>query len=216
MRRFRPLFLAALLGLGACRVPLHDDLSQGEANAMAALLIEAGIDASREAERGGLWSVAVPEADFPRAVALIRNAGLPRPAYASLPEVLGEGGLIASPLEERARLHHAAAQELSRTLAELDAVSGARVHVATGAVPLTASVVIRHRGGFGPDAVPLVQRIVADAVDGLSAERVTVALFAGAVQAVPPRRAGGTPWPWWLAGLAVLGAAAAFLWHRRG
>ncbi len=188
MLKFRKLGLAvaAVFALSACRVEVYDKLSQRDANEMTALLILAGVDAKRETQKDGMFAVTVDEDDFAEAVTLIDRSGLPKPDFASMTDVLSDDRLIASPSEERARLNYALAQELSRTVSEIEGVVSARVHLATPSNdPLarrdtesSASVAIHHRDNFASaGVVPRIKVLVANAVDGLEYERVSIALF---------------------------------------
>jgi len=180
------LALIAVLALSACRVEVYDKLSQRDANEMTALLVMAGVDAKRETQKDGLFAVTVNEADFAEAVMLIDRSGLPKPDFASMTDVLNDDRLIASPSEERARLNYALSQELSRTVSEIEGVISARVHLATPSnEPLarrdsksSASVAIHHRSDFGAaGVVPRIKVLVANAVNGLDYDNVSIALF---------------------------------------
>jgi len=180
------LALAAVIALSGCRVEVYDKLSQRDANEMTALLLLAGVDAKRVTQKDGMFAVSVNEEDFAEAVTLIDRSGLPKPDFASMTDVLSDDRLIASPSEERARLNFALAQELSRTVSEIEGVVSARVHLATPSNdPLarrdtksSASVAIHHRNDFGSaGVVPRIKVLVANAVDGLEYERVSIALF---------------------------------------
>jgi type III secretion protein J len=189
MTRFRKLGLAALavLALSGCRVEVYDKLSQRDANEMTALLLMAGVDAKRITQKDGLFAVTVSESDFAEAVTLIDRSGLPKPSFASMSDVLNDERLIASPSEERARLNYALSQELSRTVSEIEGVVIARVHLATpsndplsrrDATDSSASVAIHHRADFAATGVvPRIKVLVANAVDGLDYDRVSIALF---------------------------------------
>ncbi len=188
MFKFRKLGLvvAAVFILSACRVEVYDKLSQRDANEMTALLILAGVDAKRVTQKDGMFAVTVDEGNFAEAVTLIDRSGLPKPDFASMTDVLSDDRLIASPSEERARLNYALAQELSRTVSEIEGVVSARVHLATPSNdPLSrretessASVAIHHRNDFASaGVVPRIKVLVANAVDGLDYERVSIALF---------------------------------------
>jgi len=181
------LAAVAVLALAGCRVEVYDKLSQRDANEMTALLLMAGVDAKRVTQKDGLFAVTVNENDFAEAVTLIDRSGLPKPNFASMNDVLSDDRLIASPSEERARLNYALSQELSRTVSEIEGVVIARVHLATptsdplsrrDATDSSASVAIHHRSDFGAaGVVPRIKVLVANAVDGLDYDRVSVALF---------------------------------------
>jgi type III secretion protein J len=99
-------------------------------------------------------------------------------------EALGEGALVPSRTSEHARLVTGMAGELERSLRDVEGVLAARVHLAVppkdalgiGDTPEapTASVLLRHRGATPPMTQSDIQRLVAGAVPGLSAEEVSV------------------------------------------
>ena len=153
---------------------------------MTAMLLTSGIDAKRKQIKDGSFAVTVGEEDFARAVQIIERSGLPKPQFATIVDVLNDDRLIASPGEERARLNFALSQELSRTVSEVDGVVSARVHIATKREdPLarrsgqsSASVAIHHRKDFNTAGfVPRIKMLIANAVDDLDYDRVSIALF---------------------------------------
>lgn len=195
MRRIT-LLLASLVLLAGCKVEVYDQLSQRDANEMTALLLMAGVDAERTTKKDGTFAVSVAEDEFAQAVTLIGRSGLPKPKFASMTDVLSDDRLIASPSEERARLNYALSQELSRTVSEIEGVVSARVHLATPSDnPLarrdsqsSASVALHHKRDFNTaGVVPRIKVLVANAVDGLDYDRVSIALF--------PTSKATSPWP---------------------
>ena len=203
MQKFRRIGLAVatVLALSGCRIEVYDKLSQRDANEMTALLLQAGVDAKRVTQKDGLFAVTVNEGDFAEAVTLIDRSGLPKPDFASMTDVLSDDRLIASPSEERARLNYALSQELSRTVSEIDGIVSARVHLATPSNdPLvrretqsSASVAIHHRESFSAaGVVPRIKVLVANAVDGLDYDRVSVALFSTLESAAQSPAQGGS------------------------
>ena len=117
---------------------------------------------------------------------LLKKAGLPRERFADLGEVFKKEGMVSSPTEERARFLYARSQELSQTLSQIDGALSARVHVVlpekktptSSGQPASASVFIQHADmiDFAP-YVPKIKSLVSNAIEGLSYEKVTVALF---------------------------------------
>lgn len=194
------ILIPLLLALAACKVELNRGLTEREANEVVAALLRQGIPAERHTDpaardtAGRNVIVQVPQSRFAEAVEVLRAQGLPRQSFVSMGEVFRGDGLVNSPTEERARLIWAMGQELSRTVAEIDGVLAARVHLVLPendalrreATPSSAAVFIRHV----PDApiatlVPQIKLMVASAVAGLSYDRVTVTLVPAAVAATP-------------------------------
>jgi len=100
-------------------------------------------------------------------------------------EVFKGSGLIASPTEERARFVYALSEELSRTISDIDGVLSARIHVVLpkndllrqDTTPSSASVFIRHDARAPmKNLLPQVKMLVANSIEGLSYEKVSVVL----------------------------------------
>ena len=225
--------IALVLLLAACgEQDLYAGLSQRQANEMTALLREAGIEADKESREAGTFAVVAPRARFAEAIEVLKANGYPRDGYDSLGQVFKKEGFVSSPLEERARLSHALSQEIANTIASIDGVVVARVHLsvperdplAEKVTPSSASVFIKHRPGVDLSARQgQIKALVVNALPGLPYDNVTVALFPA--EAAPARAArqpdalGGLgPLLWTVGGLGVLAAlagGAAWAWQRR-
>lgn len=225
------VFVASLLGCGQ-QVELMAGLPATEANEIMAALQNAGVAAQKIPAKEGLATVKVNSSDVGRAVEVMREKGLPRERFAGMGQVFKKEGLISSPLEERARYVYALSQELSSTLSQIDGVVLARVHVvlpdrvAVGesVVPSSAAVFIKHQDGHNLDTLqPLVRRLVANSIPGLTPEKVAIVL----VGAQPSRDKGGASTGWggspamtalWsgllVLALGALGASGYLLWRR--
>ncbi len=228
-----PLAVAALT---ACNEQeLYGQLSERQANEMVAVLRSAGIEADKQGQ-GGVFAIQTARGDFPAAVRALAAQGYPREQYDSMGSVFKREGFVSSPLEERARLVHAMSQEISNTLASIDGVVQARVHLvmperhplADKATPSAASVFIKHRPDKDMTAqVAQIKALVVNSIEGLPYDNVTVALFpAEELPAAPPTKAGAAavatptealPVPLMagtLGGVLLLGGGG-LLWLRR-
>jgi type III secretion protein J len=228
-----PLAVAALT---ACNEQeLYGQLSERQANEMVAVLRSAGIEADKQGQ-GGVFAIQTARGDFPAAVRALAAQGYPREQYDSMGSVFKREGFVSSPLEERARLVHAMSQEISNTLASIDGVVQARVHLvmperhplADKATPSAASVFIKHRPDKDMTAqVAQIKALVVNSIEGLPYDNVTVALFpAEELPAAPPAKAGAAagatptealPVPLMagtLGGVLLLGGGG-LLWLRR-
>jgi len=178
--------LALVLALG-CQAELASGLPDDQASALVVALDQAGISATRELAGGGdevAYRVHVAPDDVADALAIMRAEGLPRDVPAGLSETFGEGSLVPTPTEERARMIAALSGELSRSIEEIDGVLVARVHLAlpeTGRLALDApapqpraSVLIRYRGDLAPYDEASVRRLVAGAIDHMSEADVAI------------------------------------------
>lgn len=229
--------LALLLALAGCKVALHTGLQEQEANEMLAVLLTHSLSAAKEHSGERDWQVLVEESDLGAAVELLREQGLPRSRYVSMGDMFQKQGLVSTPAEERMRYLHALSQELSFTLAQIDGVVAARVHVVVPmndplsdkVRPSSAAVFIKHR----PEVdlrllVPMVKDMVAHSIEGLAHEQVSLSLFAARGSAARPARPspGGVPDAWSptarvllsLLVVAAVGSLAAlpFLLRRQG
>lgn len=196
--------VAALLALAGCgKAELYADLAEPQANEMIAVLQNAGIDASKSPLKEGRWSVAAPEGDFARSVAILRAQGLPRDDFANLGDLFKKEGFVSSPIEERARLIHGLSQELAHTISDIDGVVQARVHLAMPQPdplnqtqkPASASVFIKYRPGV--NMLPhtgQIKALAVNAIEGLAYDRVSVVLFPAQPLPAVPERGWGRDW----------------------
>jgi type III secretion protein J len=188
------VFAAALLS--GCGVELEHGLDERQANQVATLLGSQGIEADKQAEegQGATYKIVVPRAEAGRAFALLEAHDLPRRSERGLAETFAPGGLLPSPVEERARYAAALAAELERTLEGVPGVAAARVHLALPAdEPLvgdsararpTASLLLKGRPTLSESEL---RRLVAGAVHDLQPSDVSVAIAPQVVEpATPP------------------------------
>ncbi|MDA9465004.1 type III secretion system inner membrane ring lipoprotein SctJ [Bradyrhizobium sp. CCBAU 53415] len=226
-RRFRMcLALPLLLPLIGCKADLYTKIQEREANEMLALLLGKGVDAVRVVAKDGTSTIQVEEKQLAYSIDLLNVEGLPRQSFKNLGEVFKGSGLVASPIEERARYVYALSEELSRTISDIDGVLSARVHVVLpkndllrqDTTPSSASVFIRHGSNAKLSALlPQIKMLVANSIEGLSYDKVAVVFVpverapleqsaAPAAAAPQSARTGSMP----LLALAVGGAGAVF------
>lgn len=186
MSRIVYLIVGLCLLTGCETQSLYTQLTEKEANQILALMFSAGMPAEKTRDNDETFSVHTEKTHFAAAMALLQRNGLPPDRYASLGSVFEKEGFVSSPLEERARLNHALSQEISQTIASIDGVLSARVHLAVPEQdPLSqvkqlasASVFIKHRSEMTlDDQVVKIKALVVDGIENLSADNVTVALF---------------------------------------
>jgi type III secretion protein J len=125
----------------------------------------------------------VDDQRFAEAMAILNQRGLPSATYQSLGDVFEKEGIVSSPVEERARFIYAMSQELGRTVAEIDGVLSARVHVVLPETdmlgrdlkPSSASVFIRHDPAAPVDGFTgQIKLLIANSLEGLVYDNVTV------------------------------------------
>lgn len=187
MRRTVACAIAALL-LAGCdsETMLHSGLAEQQANLVMAALMGAGIECHKSPGEEGTWNVSVMQSRFADAVNLLEARGLPRRDYMGVGEVFKKTGMISSPSEERIRFMDALAQDISRTIASIDGVIDARVHVvlpendpfARNALPSSAAVAIRARWDADlTDRIPAIKGLVKNAIEGLAYDKIVVTIF---------------------------------------
>ncbi|NOY91048.1 MAG: secretion protein [Deltaproteobacteria bacterium] len=181
---------AALMLAVACQSTLQGDLSESQANAIVSALHTQHIGATKERDEGGggsetSYRVQVQNDDVGEALNVLRAQNLPAIPERGLEDVFGEGGLVPTVTEERARYVAALGGELSRSLEVMDGVLEARVHIGLPEAHdfaldeerprPRASVLLKHRLGSPPDRAS-VAALVAGAVERLRPEDVAVVL----------------------------------------
>ncbi len=181
------LFLGLTLILSACQTVVLTDVNENSANEAVAHLISQGIMAQKSPGQKGSFSVLVDEADFASSVQALAVEGIPRREYDNLGSIFKKEGVVSTPLEENARLIFALSQEVAGSVALIDGVLAARVHVVlpTGDVfgttktPSSAAVFIKHRDGIPiENEIPRIKKLVENSIEGLKYEDISVFLFA--------------------------------------
>ena len=211
--------LSVVLALTACKSELYTGLTEREANEIVAALIGSGIPASKAPGAEGL-TVMVDDARFGDAMTLLDQRGLPSRKYDSMGDVFAKEGLVSSPTEERARLIYALSQELSRTIAEIDGVLSARIHVVLPEAdmlgrdvkPSSASVFVRYVPTSNIESYSTqIKMLVANSIEGLLYDNITVVMVP-ADEATPAAQAEAMPKLANIAGVWVHPASVARLW----
>ncbi|MEM9067529.1 MAG: secretion protein [Myxococcota bacterium] len=192
--------LGLLLVCFGCEATLATGLTEDEANQIVVALHTQGIGATKgEADGAGdgpRFIVNVAPEEVAPALAVMRADELPQRDAPGLHEVFGEGGLVPTATEERARYVAAIGGELGTSLEAIEGVLDARVHVAipdARRIALDeerprprASVLMKYRGAQPPYDENAVRALVAGAVQGMQLE--DVAVVGVTATAVPERR----------------------------
>ncbi len=224
-----PLALVALLA-GCGDEPLLHDLGERQANEVLVALDEEGVAATKTRQEGteAAWTVSVGRGEGGKAHRLLAARQLPRARPQGLGDVFAQGGLVPTPVEERARWLLALSGELARSVEALDGVVEARVHLGLPAEdPLRpgirpaprAAVLVKCRPAACAslrELEPGLRSLVAGAAEGLAPEAVAVVI--AEASATVPAAAAARPWRLapWLAGLSALAACAvgALAWRE--
>ena len=183
--RLSVLVLFGALALAGCDSELHTNLSENEANQMLAELISHGVQATKTAKGKDGFSISVDSSEMLKALAILKDAGLPRASRESIGKVFQKSGIMSSPFEERVRYIYALGEDLSNTIANIDGVITARVHIVLPEAPQlgqpvkpsSAAVFIKYQPGVDIEYfVPQIRRLVSSSIEGLDYAAVTVVL----------------------------------------
>ena len=180
-----------LLVLGGCKVELYTGVPEQEGNEMLALLLKHGIESEKQPGKDNMVSLFIEEDQTARAVEILSKNGYPQTRFSTINDIFSNDGLVSTPFEERTRYIYGLSQEVSETLSKIDGVLVARVHIvlpteqASGIgskkadYPASASVFIKYNSDYDLDSyIPQMKSIVANAIEGLSYDQVSVSLFA--------------------------------------
>ncbi|HTE55981.1 MAG TPA: flagellar basal-body MS-ring/collar protein FliF [Kofleriaceae bacterium] len=174
------LYFASRGGPEPVYAPLYTGLTPQDAGEIAAELQAQAIPYRLGA---GGSVVEVPAVDVARVRMAMASAGLPRAGGVGF-EIFDEQKFGTSSFVEQVNYRRALQGELSRSIAALDAVDSARVHLAMGRrsvfrdadEPPSASVALKLARGreLGRAQVQGIVHLVSSSVDGLGADRVVV------------------------------------------
>ena len=172
---------------------LYATLADEEAAAVTRSLSTAGIEYRMEAGSGG---ISVPAERLNEARMLLAEQGtLQSGGFANLSK---EGGFGVSAFMEGARYQHALETELAKTIASLQQVAAARVHIAAGRnssfirdrTPARASVFLQLKAGrkLSSEQVTAIVNLVGSSVADIDPEQVTVVDQTGRLLSSPQGR----------------------------
>lgn len=179
---FSVAVIVALLlwGAGTQWSVLYRDLPASEGGEIVAQLEQTGVP-YRLSNEGA--TVEVPKEDVYRLRLALAQQGLPSQGGSGF-ELMDTQAFGISQFTEHVNYQRALSGELSRTIASLEPVSSARVHLALPEDsvfvrerrPATASVVVELKGGQQLKArqIQAIQHLVAGSVQGLASEDITV------------------------------------------
>ena len=184
----RAAVMIACLWLAGCTTQLYDNLSEGEANAIVAALMENGMRAEKRSGTEETYSVFIAPDDFARAMRALESRALPGRRFDDLGRVFGKDAMFSTPMEEKARYLHAMQEELAHTVSLIDGVLAARVHLVLpeqdqlgrALQSPTAGVFVRHADDERHDPVmhsSEIRRLVAAGVPNLSPDDIVVSFF---------------------------------------
>lgn len=138
--------LVAALALSGCERKVEFQLAPDtrRASEIAAVLSAHGIAVDRKPEKAGVMLL-VADSELPRAMTVLREAGLLRASRPSADQALGKRPIAPTPAEEQARRIHGIERDLEATLMDIDGVIAARVRI----VPPERPARLRADGAVG-------------------------------------------------------------------
>jgi type III secretion protein J len=185
--RMLPLVLMTLLLVGCGKVELLSNLPEKEVNEIMAVMQQYGIPIAKKPGVELTWTIILKNADdFSRAVKILNARGYPNVQYNSMGQIFQKSGFVSSPLEERARFMYALSESIAETLNKIPGVLTSRVHVvlpendsyADENTEASASIFLTYKAGGNLDeSVREIKHLVANSVQGLDYDRVSIALF---------------------------------------
>lgn len=164
--------------------PLFTDLTMKDSGAVTRELEAQGI--TYETRQDGS-TIMIPRGDIARARMRMAESGLPAGGNVGY-EIFDKGdSLSATSFLQNVNKLRAMEGELARSIGSLNRVSAARVHLVVPDRPLfrrdapepSASIVLKVRGELGNEQVRAMRHLVASAVPGLKAERISIVDEAG-------------------------------------
>lgn len=178
-RLLRSLLCALLLLLVACESRVTRVQGEQEALEIVAELSKSGVEARAESESGarGWYAIRVPSSLYERSARILAERGLPRKNEESFADLIAQRGLIPNSREvEELRVEYALARQVEELLTGHAQIEKARVVIrrSEDAAP-SATVVVQERAAGAVSRDDLIA-IVANAVPGLTAENIRIAI----------------------------------------
>jgi type III secretion protein J len=217
-------FSLALLG---CRQPnLLEGLDQQQANEVLAVLQRNNIAAAKVDGGKTGYRVTLNQVDFSAAVDLLNLYSLPSRPRLEVAQMFPGDSLVASPRAEKARLYSALEQRLEQSLAVLEGVVSARVHVSYDldageggrkAVPIHLSAIATYERDTDPQLlITDIKRFLKNSFAAVEYENISVVLSRRSpTQHIAPSATvaqGDTRRGWLMTLLAVVVLAVAGSW----
>jgi len=179
--------LLSYLFLGSRKSVLYSNLEETETNMMMTLLNTHGVAIEKKTTGDDNWQLLVGKNEFSKAVSILTENGYPKEKLPDLGQMIEQKGLTPSSREEHMREIYYREQQLGQTLAYINGVVRARVHLSIPEEKLTgkkmtaspsASVAIYHLPNANlSDKIDEVRTIVSGAIHNLREDDVDVSLF---------------------------------------
>ncbi|MDR1435811.1 MAG: type III secretion inner membrane ring lipoprotein SctJ [Puniceicoccales bacterium] len=183
----RWLLLASAAFCSGCgKTALYSNVSERQANEMIALLRARNMAVGKQAGVENSWTITIAGNQFASAVDVLSSYGYPQDQFNTLGTVFQKSGLVSSPTEERARFMYALSENLAEIVSHIAGVVTARVSIVLPennpytdeTTPSSAAVFATYRPGSSiEDSIRDIKQLIANSIEGLSYDKVSVALF---------------------------------------
>lgn len=177
--------LVILVGCGDSQVAVLQGLDQNAANDVIVTLGANHIEAAKQVEKGGTYTILVASKNTTSALTTLYNNGLPNKPNTTLGDEFKKDGFISSPLEEQSRFIYALEAQISSMISLIDGVNNVSVQITlpqpddnmlqTDDVKPSASVLIKFKPEYHLEVyTSRIRQLVANAVPGLTPDRVEI------------------------------------------
>jgi type III secretion protein J len=183
---FFSLFTMLIL-VGCGKVDLLSNLPEEEANEIVSLMQQHHVSVVKRPGLELAWTIVLKNSDeFSKAEKILKTNGYPKVQYNTIGQVFQKSGLVASPLEEKARFMYALSESVASTLNKIPGVLTSRVHIvlpendpySDADTEASAAIFLTYKVGSSLDeSVREIKYLVANSVQGLDYDRVSIALF---------------------------------------
>ncbi|MEI2260091.1 type III secretion inner membrane ring lipoprotein SctJ [Stenotrophomonas indicatrix] len=211
-------FLLCLIVTGCAKSELLQALDERQANEVVAVMLRHNIAATKLQQGKAGFAVQVGQKDLAEAIDLVQVNALPSPPRTQIAGQFPADAMVSTPLGERARLLSAIEQRLEESLATLDGVQTARVHVSYDAAPADgglqqrkpapmhlAALLVHHQGVDEQVLVQSVKRLLRNAFVDVAYDNISVVLTpASATRVLGVTAAEGRGWAWLILPVAFL------------
>jgi type III secretion protein J len=218
---------------GCGKTELYSNLKEAEANQMMAILLTRGIVCEKGPGPDNTFILTVDSESFAESVQVLKEYGYPQMTYQGVGQVFQKSGLVSSPTEERIRFMHALSQDIAATIALIDGVLSAQVHIVLpnnnpfvhDVYPSSAAIFVSYRPDSNVDAyISQIKSLVMNSVEGLSYDKISIAFFPSILnQTTPAKSATVTSqkpimlWAFFgLIGLLIISVGGYFAWKHWG
>ena len=188
MKKSTLLLIAITFLITGCKQEtLLEGLNQEQANEVVAVLQKNNIDVKKSPKQKEGFSVLVSNEDFSYAVDIVTQYDLPSRARNQIADYFPSDSLVSSPRAEVAKIYSAIEQRLEHTLAQMQNIVSASVHVSYNVsnidstskpVPVHIAALLKHDQDIADKEVLLTnaKRLLKNSFNEVSYDNISVIL----------------------------------------